>query len=254
MMKIIISPAKKLNFDKEDYLATPTSIEFGAEAEKLIGKLKKLKPKAISDLMKLSPALADLNYERYHKWALPFNQEEIKAAAFAFDGEVYSGLNIRDFSKEDLVHCQNQLMILSGLYGILKPMDEILPYRLEMGTSLKYSKTINNLYQFWGDKLTKRLQSNLNTKDVLVNLASEEYAKSIDFKKIKNTCVTPVFKEQSGDQFKIVMVYAKQARGLMTQFIIKNQIKTISELKSFDIAGYSYNENLSEEDKIVFTR
>lgn len=253
-MKIIISPAKKLNFDKEEYLLPATSIEFGKEAEKLIGKLKKLKSKDISDLMKLSPALADLNYERYQKWALPFNQEEIKAAAFAFDGEVYSGLNIRDFSKENLVNCQNQLMILSGLYGILKPMDQILPYRLEMGTSLKYSKTINNLYQFWGDKLTKRLQSNLDKEDILVNLASEEYAKSIDFKKIKNTCIIPVFKEQSGDQFKIVMVYAKQARGLMTQFIIKNQIKTIEELKSFDTSGYSYNETLSEGDKIVFTR
>jgi cytoplasmic iron level regulating protein YaaA (DUF328/UPF0246 family) len=253
-MKIIISPAKKLDFEIEDYPIESTEIEFAAQSEKLISKLKKLKPKQIAELMDLSPALADLNFERYQNWKYPFDDSQTKPAVFAFDGEVYTGLDIRSFTKEELSRCQEQLMILSGLYGVLRPMDRILPYRLEMGTSLEYSATKKNLYQFWGDGLTKKIVSQLDKDEVLVNLASVEYSKVLDFRKIKNQIVTPIFKEKKGNDYKVVMVFAKQARGLMSQFIIKNNIDSVDGIKTFDWANYQISESLSKNGELVFVR
>lgn len=253
-MKIIISPAKKLNYDKESYLVEPTNIQFPKEAERLIKKLKKLKPQAISELMHLSQSLADLNYERYQNWELPFDEELVKPAAFAFDGEVYTGLDIRSFSKDQLIASQDNLMILSGLYGILRPLDKMMPYRLEMGTSFAYSPTNKNLYQYWSKTLTKTLLDNLSKDEVLVNLASKEYSKVLDLKQVSNPIVTPVFKEQKGDDYKVVMVFAKKARGMMTQYLLKNNIEDLEGVKSFGESGYCFNENLSTETEIVFTR
>lgn len=253
-MKIIISPAKKLNFDKEEYLIPSTEIEFATEAEKLIKKLKKLKPKAIAELMSLSPALAQLNYERYQTWDMPFDTKKIKPAAFAFDGEVYSGLDIRNYSAEDLEYAQNHLMILSGLYGVIKPMDTILPYRLEMGTRLEYSKTIKTLYQYWDKTLSKRVTNTLQKEEILVNLASEEYSKVLKLKDFKHQVITPVFKERSAKGYKVVMVYAKQARGIMASYILKNRIKSIEDIKNFKEARYQFNPEMSSKDELVFVR
>lgn len=253
-MKILISPAKKLNYDEESYLIAPSEIQFPEESQKLINKLKKLKPKAISELMHLSQNLADLNFERYQKWGLPFTEKNAKPAAFAFDGEVYTGLDIRSFNNKELAFAQDNLMILSGLYGILRPLDNMMPYRLEMGTSFAYSATKKNLYQYWSKTLTKTLLGNINKEEVLVNLASKEYSKVIDLKSVENRIITPVFKERKDDNYKVVMVYAKKARGAMTRFLLKNNIQTVEEVKSFDIDGYSFNSNLSTESEFIFTR
>ncbi len=253
-MKVILSPAKKLNFSKEELPIAHTEIFFSAEAEKLIQKLKKLNPESIAKLMNLSPALAELNHNRYQNWSLPFDINETKAAAFAFDGEVYSGLNIRDYSAKNLAYAQDNLVILSGLYGILKPFDLIMPYRLEMGTKLEISPKAKNLYQYWDKKLANQINKVLKKDEILVNLASEEYAKVLKLNSFLNPVVTPIFKENSPNGPKVVMVYAKQARGLMASFILKNEIKTKEELCSFTSANYTFNEAMSTKTELLFLR
>ena len=254
-MKVIISPAKKLNYEVEENLPkTSTEIAYSEEATKLIKKLRKFSAKKIGDLMKLSPALSDLNYERYQDWEFPFSEKITKQAAFAFNGEVYTGLDIRSFSESELLYAQDNLKILSGLYGMLKPLDEVMAYRLEMGTRLDYSSKIKNLYQFWGDKLTKQLNSEMRDDELLLNLASNEYNKVIDLKSFGDRVITPAFKEQKGDTFKVLMVYAKKARGLMTSYVLKNKIETLEEIKAFNLDGYSYNVELSKPLEPVFTR
>lgn len=253
-MKILLSPAKKLNYDIENYLLNPTEIRFSKESQQLVNKLKKLKPSEISKLMKLSQNLADLNFERYQEWDFPFEQHKAKPAAFAFDGEAYTGLDIRSFNKNELEQAQEKLYILSGLYGILRPLDLIMPYRLEMGTSFSYTHDVKNLYQYWSSVLTNKLLDNLTEQEIVVNLASKEYSKAIDFGKVKNTVITPVFKENKAGNYKVVMVYAKKARGLMTSYLIKQNIETIDGIKAFDIEGYSFKQELSSDTEFVFTR
>lgn len=254
-MKIVISPAKSLDFEKEIKTDQYSNYSFEKESQQLINKLKKLSKKKLGLLMKLSPQLVDLNHERYQEWTLPFDLNNAKQAGFVFTGEVYKGLGIDTFSEEHLKIAQDKLRILSGLYGVIKPLDLIQPYRLEMGTRLDYSSKIKNLYQFWGTKITDSINQELKEDDgILVNLASTEYFKAVKPKEIKGEVITCNFKENKNDVYKIVMMYAKNARGKMARFIIENNLKNKEDLKAFDVDGYVFNPRLSSEEEYIFTR
>lgn len=253
-MKIVLSPAKALNFDIDQKVTNPTLPAFLDQSQTLINKLQKLSPRQIQELMSISPKLADLNHERFTKWSLPFNREA-KPALFVFNGEAYRGLDAHSFSEKDVENAQKHLRILSGLYGILKPKDLILPYRLEMGTKLKVTTKKDNLYKFWDTTLTDTLNKELAEDDgILVNLASNEYFKAIQPKKIKGTIINCNFKDAKNGEYKTIFVYAKHTRGLMTRFIIQNEIKEVDHLKAFDLGGYSFNPSLSTETEFTFTR
>jgi len=252
-MKIIISPAKSLDFEsnsKTDVFSQPS---FQKESSLLNKKLKNLSKKKLGDLMKISPALADLNYERNQSWHQPFSPENSKQAIYAFTGEVFKGIDIKSLAEEKIPLLQSRLRILSGLYGLLKPLDLIQPYRLEMGTKLTIGES-NNLYKFWGSSLANSLNDEMKEGDLLINLASAEYFKAVPRKVLKNPMITPIFKEFKNGDYKIVMTYAKRARGLMVRYIIENNINTLEELKRFDTEGYLYTESLSTESELVFTR
>ena len=203
--------------------------------------------------MKISPALADLNYERNQKWHQPFSLENSKQAIYAFTGEVFKGIDVNSLAEEKIPLLQSRLRILSGLYGLLKPLDLIQPYRLEMGTKLNVGE-VNNLYKFWDSSLADSLNQEMSEGDLLINLASTEYFKAVPKKVLKNPMITPVFKEFKSGDYKIVMTYAKRARGLMVRYIIENNINTLEELKGFNTEGYLYTESLSSVSELVFTR
>lgn len=252
-MLVLLSPAKKLN-EKKQSVENCTHPIFVEDAEKLIHSLKKYSPKKIGELMKLSPVLAELNVERYQSWDVD-HQENVNPAALMFNGEVYAGLNALSFSEREKDKAQNHLRILSGLYGLLKPYDLVHPYRLEMGTKLKNGRN-KNLYEFWGDKIVDEV--NLITakhkEELIVNLASNEYFKSINKKKLNAKIITPVFKDFNNGQYKTVMVYAKKARGFMASYIIKNKIENVNDLIGFDTEGYCFNKEASAENELVFYR
>ncbi len=254
-MLIVISPAKSLDFKTPPVISKYTVPEFLNESEKLIGRLKTLTPKKISELMGISDDLGELNFKRYHEWNLPFTPENAKQAILAFNGDVYQGLNAVTLSGEKLEMAQRKLRILSGLYGVLKPLDLIQPYRLEMGTKLKYYKS-KDLYVFWNPAITKKINEAVaeSGSKILVNLASNEYFKSIDKKKLKAEIVTPDFKEFKNGEFKMISIFAKRARGLMTRFILDNNITEPSDLMAFDSEGYAFNSRLSKPENPVFTR
>ncbi len=253
-MLIVISPAKNLGSPTLNRKII-SEIDFPKESTELMKVLKTYKPEAISKLMKISPKLSELNYERNLKWNYPFTSEEKGIALHLFQGEVYRGIDIETFTENDFVFAQEHLRILSGLYGLLKPADTILPYRLEMGTKLQNKKG-KNLYEFWGNKITEQINTILKNKNdnILVNLASNEYFKSIKKKKLNARIITPSFKEFRNGEYKNITVYAKKARGFMTRFIIKNKIENFEELKTFDTENYCYNEELSSINEIIFTR
>ena len=254
-MLIIISPAKTLNFDKQNLTETFSQAEFLGKSKELVNELRKLKPNEIGELMKISPKLAYLNFERFQQWKTPFTNYNAKQALLAFKGEVFTGINVDNYNSEDLEYSQEHLRILSGLYGVLKPLDLISAYRLEMGTKLAIG-THNNLYEFWDDKITKSLNTAIKKQgdNILINLASNEYYKAVKLNKLKAEVISPVFKDAKNGQYKIISIYAKKARGLMTSFIIKNKISNPEELKLFDSAGYFYNDKLSKPGQPVFTR
>ncbi len=254
-MLIIISPAKTLKTDVKP-LDNSTFPEYLSKSDKLAGLLKEFSVEELSSLMKVSPKIAQLNYERYAAWHVPYNKEEGNNALLTFRGEVYNGIDTDSYDADDLVYAQDHLRILSGLYGVLRPLDVILPYRLEMGTRLQ-TKDFINLYDFWGDLITESLNRQLDKtgSEILVNLASEEYFKSINQNKLKARVITPVFKDEKNGTFKVISIYAKKARGLMTSFILKNRIEDPDQLKLFDAEGYYFNEHLSKDDQtLVFTR
>lgn len=254
-MKIVISPAKSLDYNRNIITPTPTTAPFLDNAHQLALKLQKLSPKKIAALMDLSPQLADLNYERFQNWEKPLNPSDVKKPAVTvFTGEVYKGLDVDTFTKKDFENAQNQLRILSGMYGVLRPLDLMYPYRLEMGTKWEITPKTKNLYQYWGKLLADYLTNEMTDNEVLINLASNEYFKAIDKKALNVRVITPIFKELKGDQFKVVMMYAKYARGAMARDIIKNQYKNADDLKGYNIDGYSYNESLSSSDEWVFVR
>ena len=252
-MRIIISPAKKLNETK-----LPSSIEhstsrFLEQSQQLIQILQEKDSFEIAELMKLSMKLADLNMQRFQQWHTPFTPDNAKQAIFSFAGDVYQGLDIETLSNDDIAFAQSHLRILSGLYGLLRPLDLMQPYRLEMGTKLPNPKG-NNLYQFWGNTLTHALNDELKKDDVLINLASSEYSKSVQMKEIHCPVITPEFKEFKNGNYKVIGIHAKKARGLMTRFIIQNRITKPEAIKTFNLEGYQWNEGLSDLHNWVFTR
>jgi len=254
-MLIIISPSKTLEFNNSIDIQEHTQPEYIKEASTLIKPLRKLSVDQLIDMMGISPKLAQLNQERYYLWQPEFSPETARQALFAFRGDVYLGLDADSLLPSEIVTAQKQLRILSGLYGVLRPLDLMRPYRLEMGTPLKLGKT-HNLYEFWQKKITAKIRKELDTSgsNLLVNLASVEYFKAIDSKKLKAEIVTPEFKEGKNGTYQMVSFFAKKARGMMTRFILQNGITTENDLHAFDSEGYCYNNNLSRPGRPVFTR
>lgn len=254
-MKILISPAKSLDYTRTFAVPETSNAQFLKEANQLAKKLGQLSANKLGELMHLSAQLADLNHERFARWESPEHlSKNCQPAINIFTGEVYKGLNCETFSSRDYQEAQKNLRILSGLYGILKPLDIMYPYRLEMGTKWNISSKAKNLYQFWGSKITDALNNELNDNEPVINLASQEYAKVVDFKKLKSTVITPVFKELRGDKFQIVMMYAKHARGAMARDIIQNNYKSVEELKGYHVDGYTFQEQLSTHNEWIFVR
>ncbi|MFY7671548.1 peroxide stress protein YaaA [Tenacibaculum sp. MEBiC06402] len=252
-MKIIISPAKSLDFETPAKVKDYTQPRFLDQSEKLNKKLKTLSRKKLSDLMKISDDLASLNYERNQSWVLPFDSDNAKQAIYSFTGEVFRGIDVMSLEEDKIEQLQNKLRILSGLYGLLKPLDLIQPYRLEMGTKLKVGRK-ENLYQFWGNSLAESLNDELEEDELLINLASTEYFKAIPKKVLKVPMITPVFKDFKNGKYKTIMTFAKKARGLMVRYIVNNHVETIEQLKGFDTEGYRFSEEMSTEYDLVFTR
>lgn len=251
-MLTLISPAKTLDFETPTITKTFTQPGFLTESQQLIDILKTLTPSDISSLMGVSDKLAALNTARYADWSLPFTPDNAKQALLAFKGDVYTGLEAETLTQPQLEYAQRHLRILSGLYGILRPLDLIQPYRLEMGTKLGNTSG-KDLYTFWYDAITQALNLELQRKP-LVNLASNEYFKAVNTKNLNSTIITPVFKDLKGGTYKIISFYAKKARGMMSRYIIENAIDSPAGLLEFNTAGYAYSAGLSQPDTPVFTR
>jgi cytoplasmic iron level regulating protein YaaA (DUF328/UPF0246 family) len=252
-MKIIISPAKSLDFESPLPTTEFSENVFLSQSETIQKTLKKLSPKQLSELMSISDKLAELNYTRNQEWRLPFTPDNARQAVFAFNGDVYVGLDAYTIESDKLPVLQEKLRILSGLYGILKPLDLMQPYRLEMGTNLAVGKS-KNLYEFWRKTLTDALNQELAQDELVINLASKEYAEAIDFKALKGKVIVPEFKDYKDGQLKIISFFAKKARGLMTRYIIDNNCETLEDLKGFNSENYRFDESLSKGNKLVFTR
>ena len=254
-MITLLSPSKKLNLDSQDIIDHYTQCEFIKSAETLANEAKNLTENDLKDLMDISDKLAKINRERFDRWALPFNQENAKQAVLAFDGGVYSGLKADTFSDKDFTFAQDHLRILSGLYGILKPLDLIQPYRLEMGVGFQNPKG-KDLYAFWKESITKNLNKTLkkHSSPVIINCASIEYFSAIDLSKLNGDILSIVFKEYRDGELKFISFNAKKARGLMTQYIMKNKIDKLNDIKDFNYEDYKFDSKLSEDNTFVFTR
>ena len=254
-MITVISPAKSLDFVNKAPFSDYSLPIFLKESQKIVNVLKDYSPKDLSKLMNISKDLGLLNASRYQNYMTPFNLENAKQAVFAFTGDVYKGLDAKSLTTNTIDYAQTHLKILSGLYGILKPLDLIQAYRLEMGTKISINNSIS-LYDFWSNNITSELNSNLeNTNSqFLLNLASNEYSKSINMKLLNAQIITPIFKDWKNGQYKIISFFAKKARGLMSNFVLENKIKNQNDLKAFDSEGYIFNEGFSTEKSLVFTR
>ena len=252
-MKILLSPAKSLDLKSELPTSKTSSICFEKEAQYLNSILKSKNPRELSDLMSISSKIADLNYERNHSWSLPFTPKNARQAVYAFSGDVYRGLDAYSIETGKVDFMQNSVRIISGLYGLIKPLDLIQPYRLEMGTKLAFDSN-KNLYDFWRKKITEQLNSELHTDEPVLNLASNEYFKAIDTKVIKSDVYSANFKQLKNGEYRTIAIFSKKARGMMTRFIIDNNISDISDIKSFDYDGYMFHANLSSEKDLIFTR
>lgn len=254
-MLMVISPAKTLDFETPAKTRVATTPDFLDQSQQLIDQLRHLSPADVSELMGISDKLANLNVERYLNWHRPFDANNAKQAVLAFKGDVYTGLDADSFSSKDFKFAQKHLRILSGLYGLLRPLDLIQPYRLEMGVKFANSGG-DNLYQFWGQQLSDAVNAQLkkSKSDVLLNLASNEYFKSLPAKQIHADIITPVFKDLKNGKYKIISFYAKKARGLMAAYVIKQQITQLNDIKQFDEQGYRYNAAMSSAREWVFTR
>jgi len=254
MMLTVISPAKKLDYSNSVTAKPFTQPELLSHSKELLNGLKGLSPQDVCVLMGLSDKLGALNYERFQAWHTPFSADNAKQSVLAFKGDVYQGLDAENMTEEDLNWAQGTLRILSGLYGVLRPLDLMQPYRLEMGTKFANQRG-PNLYAFWDGIITRELNALLKKPtDVLVNLASNEYFKAAKEKNITGRIVTPIFMDNKDGKYKIISFFAKKARGLMAAFIIKGKITDVEDIKNFDSDGYSFNSALSEGDRWVFTR
>ena len=253
-MLMIISPAKTLDYESPLATETHTQPDFLDDACELIDQLKELEPHQVSNLMSISDKLGQLNAERFQCWHTPFTPDNARQAVLAFKGDVYTGLDAESFSNEDFSFAQKHLRILSGLYGLLKPLDLMQPYRLEMGTRFENTRG-KDLYAFWGSKITEALNQLLASDDkVLVNLASNEYFKSVQKKHLDARLVTPQFKDWKNGQYKMISFYAKKARGLMCRYAIQNRITQADDLKGFNLDGYYFSEDQSDNNNWVFLR
>ena len=249
-MKIIISPAKKLNEDPCD-INNSTSISFHNESQTIVNELKDYSTDKLISLMNVSSNIANLNNQRFNNWEYPFQKNSTKPAVFMFDGAVYNELDVQTLEANDLDYLQENLRIISGLYGLLKPLDEIMPYRLEMGTKLKING-YKNLYEFWGNKITDQLSNECNKEDVIVNLASNEYSKAINLNSF-NSVLTPVFKDFKNGKSKVISFFAKKARGSFARFIVEKRPSKAEDLFNFDGLGYEFSE-ITTKNEIIFNR
>jgi len=254
-MLIVISPAKTLDYETTPKTKVFTTPDYLDHSQRLISRLRNFSSLDISDLMKVSAKIADLNFDRYESWKTPFTEKNAKQAILAFKGDVYSGLDAESFKADDFKFAQKHLRVLSGLYGLLRPLDLMQPYRLEMGTRLKTDEG-KNLYEFWGSDITEGLNKQLKKikSDTLINLASNEYFKSVKPKELNARIITPAFKEFKNGEYKMIGIYAKKARGLLSRYIIQNKLSNPEDLKLFNEEGYKFNKKLSKGDNWVFTR
>lgn len=250
-MLLLLSPAKKLDYDSPVRTRLYTQPLFVEQAAGLISMLRGKSVEEIASLMKLSDALAQLNVARYAEWQPTFDTQSARQAILAFNGDVYEGLRAPELSDEALEWAQEHVVMLSGLYGVLRPLDLMRPYRLEMGTRLKTPRG-DSLYAYWGSRIAEYL--NERGDDVVVNLASDEYFKAVDLKTLKARVVQCVFQDRKGDAWKVVSFYAKRARGLMARYVIDNRIDEPDALKRFAVEGYEYAPDVSSPDKLVFRR
>ena len=252
-MKVLLSPAKSLDFKSQLPTEKNSFLCFQKEAEYLNPILKTKSPKDLTDLMGVSSKIADLNYERNHNWSLPFTKKNSRQAVYAFNGEVYRGLDAYSIDDDKIDYMQSTVRIISGLYGLVKPLDLIQPYRLEMGTKLSFDKN-KNLYDYWKSRITNQLNSELSLNEPVLNLASNEYSKAIDSKVISSEIYSANFKQLKDGNYKTIAIFSKKARGMMTRFIVDNNITEISDIKSFDYDGYRFHNELSADNELVFTR
>lgn len=252
-MKIVISPAKSLNYEKTVPVTTYTEPQFLKQAATIQNTLKKKKPSQLSELMDISAKLAELNWQRNQDWHLPFTAENARQAVYAFDGDVYTGLDVYTLPEDKISILQERLRILSGLYGLLKPLDLMQAYRLEMGTTMPIGKN-KNLYEFWKKTITKALNDELQKDELFLNLASNEYFSAVDAKMLKVPVITPEFKDYKDGKLKMISFFAKKARGLMVRYIIDANAETLDDLKGFNYEGYAFDTNLSKGNTLVFTR
>ena len=252
-MKVVISPAKSLDFETKLPTSRYSEASFLSEAERLNKILKKKSARSLKKLMGISENLAQQNYERNQQWALPFTKENSRQAVYVFSGDVYRGIDVYTLPKEKIEYMQDTLRIISGLYGILKPLDLIQPYRLEMGSKFPVGVK-KNLYEFWKQKITEKINEELEEDEVFVNLASNEYFKAIDTKSLKVPVITCTFKDFKNGEYKAIMTFAKLARGYMTRYIFDNECKTVDDLKGFNYEGYGFSEDMSGDSELVFIR
>lgn len=252
-MKIVISPAKSLNFEKELPTTQYTDSSFLKESKTVQKVLKQKTPAELSELMSISDKLAELNWQRNQQWKTPFTPQNARPAVYTFDGDVYAGLDAYSIPIDKLAILQDRLRILSGLYGLLKPLDLIQAYRLEMGTKMPIGEH-KNLYDFWKATITKSLNKELKEGELFVNLASNEYFSAIDVKALKVPVITPDFKDYKDGKLKIISFFAKKARGMMVRYIIDTNAETMDDLKAFNYGGYQFDANLSKGNHLVFTR
>ncbi|MFL2593530.1 MAG: peroxide stress protein YaaA [Flavobacteriaceae bacterium] len=252
-MKVLLSPAKSLDFKSKLPTEKNSFLCFEKEAQYLNSILKTKSPNDLSELMGVSSKIADLNYERNHNWSLPFTKKNARQSVYAFSGDVYRGLDAYSINHEKIDFMQSTVRIISGLYGLVKPLDLIQPYRLEMGTKLSFDNN-KNLYEYWREKITNQLNLELSENEPVLNLASNEYFKAIDSKVVNGYIYSANFKEFKDGNYKTIAIFSKKARGMMTRYIIENNITDISSLKSFNLGGYVYHENLSSDKELVFSR
>ncbi len=255
-MIIVLSPAKIQNFAPQQVINTFTQAVFLKEAEKLVTKIRQFSAYELSKLLSINANLGQINTDRYFNWNKPFTPINAKQAVLAFNGEVFHGLDAKSFSDEDFEHAQSHLAILSGLYGALRPLDLIQPYRLEISTKLQMDSA-KDVYAFWGDKLTEWLNKAVNTSGkpkVVLNLASGEYFKAINRSALKAKVIDFEFLENKEDVYKPIVMYTKKARGLMARYVLENRIDNVEDLRGFSSEGYWYSERFSSESKMVFTR
>jgi cytoplasmic iron level regulating protein YaaA (DUF328/UPF0246 family) len=252
-MKIVISPAKSLDYESKLPTKKYTQPQFLANAEVVHEAVKEKTPKELTELMHISDKLADLNWQRNQEWTTPFTTKNARPAIYAFNGDVYTGFDAYTLPIAKLAKLQESLRILSGLYGLLNPLDLIQPYRLEMGTQLQVAEH-KNLYEYWKSTITQSLNEELKEGELFINLASKEYFDAVDAKALNVPVIVPEFKDYKDGELRMVSFYAKKARGMMVRYIIDKNVKTLKGLKGFDYDGYRFDPKLSEGNTLVFTR